>query len=109
MVFSMWVNPRNLNVPGMIKRGLASHQAFIYKAYTSPEHRGRKLYGAGMCFVLSEMAALGLERLVGYAHVNKKISRKGLARLEFESQGQAWSLMAPGLRRVIVSVFAASR
>lgn len=103
VVFSMWVNPRNLNVPGLFKRRLAPDQWFIYKAYTSPDHRGRKLYGAGMRFVLSEMARAGLERLVGYAHVKKAVSRKGLARLEFESQGRAWSLSAPGVHRVRMS------
>lgn len=110
VVFSMWVNPRNLNVPGLLKRRLHDDQWFIYKAFTSPDHRGKKLYGAGMRFVLAEMCAAGLTskgggpgRLIGYAHVKKKISRKGLARLNFDSLGKAWSLSAPGLSRVIVS------
>ena len=110
VVFSMWVNPRNLNVPGLLKRKLQPDQWFIYKAFTSPDHRGKKLYGAGMRFVLAEMCAAGLGgqgggpgRLVGYAHVKKKISRKGLARLNFESLGKAWSLVAPGLSHVAVS------
>jgi hypothetical protein len=89
VVFTMWVNPRNLNVPGLMKRALAPGQWFIYKAYTSPEHRGRKLYESGMLFVLFEMRAAGLTELVGYAHVGKRVSRKGLAALAFESAGTA--------------------
>jgi len=102
-VFSMWVNPRNLNVPGLMKRALGEHQWFIYKAYTSPDHRGRKLYESGMRFVLDEMRAGGLRELVGYAHVKKRISRKGLAALDFESGGRAIQLDWPGLRTTFLS------
>jgi len=98
VVFSMWVNPRCLNVPGLMKRALGTHQWFIYKAYTSPDHRGRKLYESGMRFVLAEMRRNGLTELVGYAHVKKTVSRKGLAALEFRSGGRVTQLLAPGLR-----------
>lgn len=103
IVFSMWVNPRNLNVPGMIKRRLGAHQSFIYKAFTSPDHRGQKLYGAGMQYVLADMAREGKTELVGYAHTKKRISRKGLARLRFESVGRAYQLFVPGWQRTYVT------
>lgn len=103
VVFSMWVNPRNLNVPGLMKRALAPGQWFIYKAYTSPEHRGRKLYEGGMRFVLAEMRAAGLRELVGYAHVKKAVSRKGLAALEFTSAGRVTQLDWPFVRHVFLS------
>jgi hypothetical protein len=94
-VFSMWVNPRHLNVPGHLKRKLGADQAFIYKAYTSPDHRGRKLYQAGMAFVLADLASRGQRELVGYAHVKKQASRAGLDRLGFRSAG---TYRAIGLR-----------
>ena len=103
VVFTMWVNPRNANVPGLIKRQLGDHQEFIYKAYTSPDHRGKKLYQAGMRFVLADMASRGLTELVGYAHVKKKVSRAGLARLHFHSLGTFRELRAPGWTTVLVS------
>lgn len=103
IVFTMWVNPRNLNVPGLFKRALAPHQWFIYKAFTSPEHRGRKLYESGMLFVLHEMRAAGLAELVGYAHLNKGVSRKGLAALEFTSAGRVTRIDWPGLRTTRLS------
>ena len=96
-VFTMWVNPRNLNVPGLLKRKLDGHQWFIYKAFTSPDHRGRKLYENGMRFVLNEMRASGKRELIGYAHVKKRISRKGLAALSFESVGVVRQFKAPGI------------
>ena len=102
-VFSMWANPRNLNVPGLVKRRLADDQWFVYKAFTSPEHRGRNLYEAGLQFVLDAMREEGLGELVGYAHVKKRVSRKGLARLDFGSAGRLVSLHAPGLQRTFVS------
>jgi len=95
-VFTMWANPRQLNVPGLLKRKLAPHQWFIYKAYTSPDHRGKKLYETGMRFVLFEMKKAGMSELIGYAHVKKRISRKGLARLAFESVGVVRQFRAPG-------------
>lgn len=103
VVFSMWVNPRNLNVPGLMKRALADGQWFIYKAFTSPEHRGRKLYESGMRFVLAEMRRTGLSELVGYAHVKKAVSRKGLATLDFASAGSVTQVAWPGLRFTRVS------
>ncbi len=102
-VFTMWVNPRNVNVPGALKRRLAPHQAFIYKAYTSPEHRGKSLYKAGMRFVLADMAAEGKTELVGYAHVKKRISRKGLTALDFESRGRFYQVELPGWCHTFVS------
>ncbi len=102
-VFSMWVNPRNLNVPGLVKRKLTDGQWFIYKAFTSPDHRGRKLYEAGMRFVLAEMARRELSELVGYAHVKKSVSRKGLARLSFENAGRLLSVRVPGWQRTFLS------
>ena len=102
-VFSMWVNPRNLNVPGLVKRRLAPGQWFIYKAFTSPEHRGKKLYETGMRFVLAEMARQGLAELVGYAHVKKTVSRKGLSALSFASAGRITQLSWPFFRRTFQS------
>jgi len=102
-VFSMWVNPRNLNIPGLVKRRLAPDQWFIYKAYTSPEHRSRKLYQAGMRFVLAEMSKEGLRELVGYAHVKKEVSRKGLARLSFGAIGRMRHVNVPGWARTFLS------
>ena len=103
VVFSMWVNPRCLNVPGLMKRALTGEQWFIYKAFTSPEHRGKRLYEGGMRFVLAEMRAAGLKELVGYAHVKKAVSRKGLAALEFASAGRVTELDWPFLKRTFLS------
>lgn len=103
IVFTMWANPRNLNVPGLMKRALGPGQWFIYKAYTSPEHRGRKLYESGMRFVLCEMHRSGLTELVGYAHVKKDVSRKGLATLQFASAGRVTQLVWPGLKLTFLS------
>jgi hypothetical protein len=103
VVFSMWMNPRNLNVPGHVKLPLRGDQAFIYKAFTSPDHRGRGLYEAGMRFVLAELRREGRRELLGYAHVGKHVSRKGLARLEFEPVGTFRTVFAPGFRRTFVS------
>jgi hypothetical protein len=108
-VFSMWVNPRNLNVPGLIKRRLEPHQWFIYKAFTSPDHRGRKLYKLGMQFVLDAMCEEGLTELVGYAHVKKRVSRLGLARLSFGAVGRMVHVAFPGWRHTFVSSTLARR
>jgi hypothetical protein len=99
----MWMNPRNINIPGHIKRRLGPQQAFIYKAFTSPDHRGRKLYELGMRFVLAELAKEGKSELLGYAHVNKAVSRKGLAAVEFESIGRFQRVGVTGFTRVFVS------
>ena len=99
LVFSMWENPRNVNVPGLLKHQLAPDQSFLYKAYTSPEHRGRRLYQAGLAFALRSIAQEGKAETVGYAHVKKKASRAGLARVGFHDVGRVRQLLAPGLRR----------
>lgn len=91
-VFTMWVNPRNLNVPGVVKRRLAPDQVFIYKAFTSPDHRGKKLYQVGMRFVLADLRRRGARELVGYAHTGKAISRRGLASTGFRTVGRFRSI-----------------
>jgi hypothetical protein len=107
-VFTMWVNPRNANVPGGIKRALGPDQVFIYKAFTSPDHRGRKLYQVGMRFVLADLRRRGLRELVGYAHTGKTVSRRGLASTGFRAVGRfrvigfrrwTWTLSDRTLRR----------
>ena len=99
MVFSMWENPRNANVPGLVKRKLGEGQSFLYKAYTSPEHRGMRLYQAGLAFALRSIAAEGKAETVGYAHIKKKASRAGLARLGYHTVGRVRQLTVPGLCR----------
>jgi len=103
VVFSMWLNPYCLNIPGDLKRRLADHQAFIYKAFTSPDHRGRRLYQAGMRFVLADLQRSGLQELVGYAHVKKRASRGGLVALDFHVAGRYHVIRLPGFRSVLVS------
>lgn len=56
-----------------------------------------------MSFVLADLANRGMRELIGYAHVDKSVSRKGLARLEFTTKGRYWSTWAPGVRRVFQS------
>lgn len=102
-VFTMWVNPRNVNVPGAIKRQLHDDQVFIYKAFTSPDHRGKSLYKAGMAFVLADLAERGMRELIGYAHVKKKVSRKGLSTLGFDTKGRFWVSFALGASHVFQS------
>jgi hypothetical protein len=108
-VFTMWVNPRCLNLPGIEKRALAPDQWFIYKAFTSPEHRGRKLYQQGLRFVLAQMRREGLRELVGYAHVKKTVSRAGLAAVEFEDAGRLVHVRFPVIDRTRVSPRLAAR
>ncbi len=109
VVFTMWMNPRNLNVPGEVKLKLGDHQSFIYKAYTSPDHRGKGLYKIGMLFVLHRLGREGKRQLVGYAHVKKRVSRKGLAALEFESIGRYYSVQIPLRQHTFVSRELSSR
>jgi hypothetical protein len=103
IVFTMWMNPRNINIPNHIKRRLQPHQSFIYKAFTCPEHRGRKLYELGMRFVLAELARQGKSELLGYAHVNKSVSRKGLAAVAFDTIGKFDKIGVAGFAKVFVS------
>jgi len=56
-----------------------------------------------MRFVLEDLAANGKNELIGYAHLKKRISRKGLAALRFESVGKMYFLDVPGLRHTFVS------
>lgn len=99
LVFTMWENPHNVNVPGLVKRRLSPKQSFLYKAYTSPEHRGQRLYQAGLAFALRSIASEGKAETVGYAHIKKKASRAGLARLGYHEVGRVRQLQAPGLKK----------
>ena len=68
--------------------------AYMYKAFTHPDYRGKNLYAIGVMKAFDALAARGITSL--FASVNRAnfASLKACHRMGFESLGNVWTLGA---------------
>ena len=72
---------------------------YMYKGFTLPEYRGRRLHGVGMCQALRALADEGQRGLVSFVASNNFASLKSTARVGYRIFGDVYMLRA-GSRRV---------
>ncbi len=82
---------------GGIPLSLPNRTAYMYKAYTRPEYRGRKLYGAGIALAFTQLRVEGIEQLVALVDWTNLSSLRACHRLGFEDLGRLirWGADAP--------------
>jgi len=85
-----------------------SNTAYMYKAFTHPEYRGKGLYGIGVSRALEALAPRGVTRLVTSINRANFASMGSTRRLGFKSLGNLWTL-GPGARRIAWTPRAAQR
>lgn len=69
-----------------------ANAAYMYKAFTHPDYRGRRLYGAGMALALKALEERGITKLVTTVHTNNFASLASCRRLGYEQIGRIWTL-----------------
>jgi hypothetical protein len=69
---------------------------YMYKGYTAPGYRGRRLHAVGMCRALREVTAEGKAGLVSWIASNNFSSLHSCLRLGYRVFGKAWLLRAGG-------------
>ena len=69
---------------------------YMFKGYTAPAHRGKRLHAVGMCRALREFGAAGGKGLVSYVRSNNFASLKSTARMGYRQFGDVYLLHAGG-------------
>jgi len=69
---------------------------YMFKGYTAPAHRGKRLHAVGMSRALREFGAAGGKGLVSYVRSNNFASLKSTARMGYRQFGDVYLLHAGG-------------
>ncbi len=69
-----------------------ANMAYMYKAFTHPDYRGKALYGIGVTKALEGLASRGVTRLVTSVNRVNFASRAGCHKIGFQSLGNLWTL-----------------
>lgn len=89
--------------PTPVNRELTLHfdpsYAYMYKGYTLPAYRGRRLHGIGMARAMKAHVDEGLEGLVSYVKSSNYASLKSCYRLGYEDFGEIYLVKARGRYR----------
>ena len=70
---------------------------YMYKGYTHPGHRGRRLHAIGMTLALQEYLARGCKGLVSYVESNNFSSLNSVSRMGYEIFGTVYVLEMFGI------------
>jgi hypothetical protein len=70
--------------------------AYMFKGYTAPAHRGKRLHAFGMCQALRTLTEEGARGLVSYIACNNFASLKSAARMGYRIFGDIYLLHAAG-------------
>lgn len=68
--------------------------AYMYKGYTLPAYRGRRLHAIGMCRALRAVAAEGRQGLISYVESNNFASLRSVVRMGYRPFGEVYLLRA---------------
>lgn len=82
-----WYSTRPTPVTDGLVLRFAEGWAYMYKGYTLPEYRGRRLHGLAMARALRAYAAEGKEGLVSYVDVTNEASLRSCRRMGYRDLG----------------------
>jgi len=90
--------------PTEIENGLffefSPQDMYMYKGFTSREHRGKRLHAVGLCKAIKELAKERPFRLVSYVESNNYRSLRSCARMGFRPVGLIYIIKAFGKYRI---------
>jgi hypothetical protein len=82
-----WYSTRPTAVTDGLLLRFAEGWAYMYKGYTLPEYRGRRLHGLAMARALRAYAEEGKDGLVSYVDVTNEASLKSCRRMGYRELG----------------------
>jgi hypothetical protein len=71
---------------------------YMYKGFTHPGHRGRRLHAIGMTLALQHYLSRGFQGLVSYVESNNFSSLNSVLRMGYEAFGSVYILKAFGIK-----------
>jgi len=87
--------PTRIDPPGLVFHPGDRH-VYMYKGFTHPAHRGRRLHAIGMTLALQDYLSRGFKGLVSYVESNNFSSLASVARTGYEIFGTIYVLRTPG-------------
>ncbi|HEV8199836.1 MAG TPA: GNAT family acetyltransferase [Candidatus Polarisedimenticolia bacterium] len=88
--------PTRIDPPDLVLHPGGRH-IYMYKGFTHPAHRGRRLHAIGMTLALRDYLARGFRGLVSYVESNNFSSLKSTVRMGYEIFGTIAVLQAFGV------------
>ena len=88
--------PTRLELPGLALH-FSDQYVYMYKGFTHPLHRGRRLHAIGMTRALESYLARGLKGLVSYVESNNFASLRSCFRMGYVQFGTVYVLRIFGL------------
>jgi hypothetical protein len=85
-----------------VPMSLPADMAYMYNAFTQPEFRGRRLYGAGIALALKALAERGITRLVTSINTSNFSSLASCRRLGFRELGRLYTFGRGEHRRAMI-------
>ena len=87
-LFTSWYSrrPTLVGIGGLVLH-FDPQYVYLYKGYTQPEHRGRRLYAAAVSQVFAQYVAKGARGFVSYADAANLDSLKALERMGYRAFG----------------------
>jgi hypothetical protein len=98
-----WYSTRPTPVNGELVLRFDRAYAYMYKGYTLPAYRGRRLHGIGMARALSALAGEGQKGLVSYVKSNNFASLKSCYRLGYTDFGRVFAIRLGGRYRTFAT------
>lgn len=89
--------PTRLDLPGLDLH-FGPDYVYMYKGFTHPRHRGKRLHAIGMTRALQHYLASGYRGLVSYVESNNFASLKSCFRMGYAPFGSIYILQVQGLR-----------
>lgn len=90
-VSTSWYSTRPTRIGlGELVLYFAPRYVYMYKAYTQPSHRGRRLYAAGVSHAFGHYAAKGARGFVSYVEATNLESLKALERMGYRVFGSIY-------------------
>ena len=91
-----WYSSAATLIDGHFELHFDSRYTYMYKGYTVPEYRGRRLHAVGMCRALREFAEEGRKGLISWVYSNNFASLQSVARMGYRIFGNVYLLRVGG-------------
>ena len=100
VLFYIWVGYNNIYDDKIFDVELNSKQAYLYRAFTHPGHRGLRIYPAGLSYVCQELKKKNIEKCFIAASFENRSSIKGIYKAGFLKVGYVTYFKLHNYRKV---------
>lgn len=89
-----WYSTRPTSIDDHFELHFDRRYCYMYKGFTAPAYRGRRLHAVGMCRALRAVSGEGRRGLVSYVYSNNFASLRSVGRMGYRIFGTVYALRA---------------